>query len=134
MWVDDVRHWAPDDAVHVVVGNKVDLRPQFGEIVTTDEGKGAAKGLNALFFETSAQSGECVERCFFDSGREAVHRAVSGLRLTTSSLTSSLSEEPIVRLPSQIEVSYGCCGSALLGHSGPVRTGRHAQEWAEKPT
>lgn len=52
----------------VLVGNKTDLNER--RVVSTDEGKELADKLGISFYETSAKTGENVEKVFQDSLNE----------------------------------------------------------------
>ena len=52
----------------ILVGNKTDLNER--RVVTTDEGKELADKLGISFYETSAKTGENVEKVFQDSLNE----------------------------------------------------------------
>ncbi|XP_038070351.1 ras-related protein Rab-22A-like [Patiria miniata] len=62
-WIPSIRASADTNMALVVVGNKLDLE-ETGRVVPAVEARGYADLLNAIFFETSAKTGENVERIF----------------------------------------------------------------------
>ncbi|XP_038069935.1 ras-related protein RHN1-like [Patiria miniata] len=62
-WIPSIRMRTDTNMALVVVGNKLDLE-KTGRVVPSDEARGYADLLNAIFFETSAKTGENVERIF----------------------------------------------------------------------
>ena len=65
-WLNDMRgHSGREEKVPVVLlANKIDLREEGAETVTTDEGKKLADSLGVPFIETSAKSGDGVDEAF----------------------------------------------------------------------
>ena len=61
-WVEDVRAERGSDVIVVLVGNKTDLEDK--RAVTSEEGEGLAKELDALFVETSAKAGKNIKTLF----------------------------------------------------------------------
>jgi len=62
-WVEEVRKEREYEVMIFIVGNKTDLGPS-GRRVSTREGAAKAKGLNALFIETSAKDAVNVNELF----------------------------------------------------------------------
>jgi GTPase SAR1 family protein len=54
----------------VLLANKIDLREEGTETVSTDEGKTLAERLGLYFIETSAKTGEGVQAAFDQLGKE----------------------------------------------------------------
>ena len=48
----------------MLIANKCDLKAEAKECVETDKAEALAKKYNATFMETSAHTGENIERCF----------------------------------------------------------------------
>ena len=61
-WMRDIKNRAPPDCDIVLCGNKSDL--DNDRVVTLDEGKALAEEYGVQFFETSALTGNNVERMF----------------------------------------------------------------------
>jgi small GTP-binding protein len=59
-WIEDVRAAARPDAVMVLLGNKADLAA--ARDVAADEAEAFARDRGMLYFETSAKTGENIER------------------------------------------------------------------------
>ena len=71
IWLNDMwKNSGRDRNVPVVLlANKVDLREEGAETVSTDEGKKLAESLGIPFIETSAKSGKGVEAAFDKLGK-----------------------------------------------------------------
>ncbi|MFX0066548.1 MAG: Rab family GTPase [Candidatus Hermodarchaeota archaeon] len=65
-WVHDAREHSESktEMPVVVVGNKIDLRPEVPNSLKTIQGFTKAKAINADFVETSAKTGEAIEEAF----------------------------------------------------------------------
>jgi len=71
-WLNDMwSHSGRDQKVPVVLlANKIDLREEGAEAVSTEEGKSLATKLGIKFLETSAKSGTGVEEAFDELGKQ----------------------------------------------------------------
>lgn len=71
-WLDDLwTNSKRDQNVPVVIiGNKIDLREEGAETVSTDEGQRLADRLGLNIIETSAKTGEGVQKAFDQLGTE----------------------------------------------------------------
>ena len=67
-WIEDCKNQSPKTIFMVLVGNKSDLSDK--RRVSFEEGQQMAKNHNLLFFETSAKTGENVDKIFEDSAKE----------------------------------------------------------------
>ena len=74
-WVTEVRELADtfSDLPVVLVGNKIDLRPEIPSSLKTLQGFVKSKSLNADFVETSAKTGEAIEEAFAKLARKVIH-------------------------------------------------------------
>ena len=71
-WFTDVLNIKSNDAIYVLVGNKIDLKDQ--RKVTYNEGKKLADEKNIIFEEVSAKTGENFEELFRDKIYESIYR------------------------------------------------------------
>ena len=61
-WVEDVKNERGNDAVIVLVGNKIDKAEE--RCVTKEEAEAKARSLDAFYIETSAKTGDNVKQLF----------------------------------------------------------------------
>lgn len=61
-WVEDVKNERGNEAVVVLVGNKIDKAEE--RAVSIDEAEAKAKGFEAIYIETSAKTGDNVKQLF----------------------------------------------------------------------
>ena len=70
IWLSEMRGLIKNDIPKVIIGNKTDLIPDIGHIIDRDEVAKYAKNENCFYIETSAKTGENVEKAFL----ELIHR------------------------------------------------------------
>ena len=75
-WIDDCKAQSPKTVFMVLVGNKSDLNDY--RQVTLEEGQEMARTHNLMFFETSAKTGENVNKIFEDSAKEIYDKINQG--------------------------------------------------------
>ena len=75
-WIEDCLAQSPKSVFMVLVGNKSDLTEE--RKVTYQEGEEMAKNNKIMFFETSAKTGENVDKIFEDSAKEIYNRINQG--------------------------------------------------------
>ena len=75
-WVEDCKNNSPKTVFMVLVGNKSDLAQR--RQVNTEEGQDFADKNGMLFYETSAKTGENVEKIFVDSVNEIKRKIEEG--------------------------------------------------------
>jgi small GTP-binding protein len=65
-WVADMNQILQEKVPFVILGNKSDLIPEIGELITKDEPKEFAKRVNSKYVGTSAKSGDNVTKAFVE--------------------------------------------------------------------
>jgi small GTP-binding protein len=65
-WIQELKRLASPGITLAVVGNKCDM--EESREINTDMGKAYADSIDAIFFETSAKSGENIEQLFEEIG------------------------------------------------------------------
>ena len=75
-WIEDCLAQSPKTVFMVLVGNKSDLNDN--RKVSFQEGQDMARNNNMMFFETSAKTGENVEKIFEDSAKEISNKINQG--------------------------------------------------------
>jgi Ras-related protein Rab-8A len=73
-WMRDIKTRSPPDCDIVLCGNKSDL--DNDRVVTTDEGKQLADEYGVQFFETSALTGQSVEKMFMSLATIIKHKRI----------------------------------------------------------
>ena len=112
-WVEDCTAQSPKTVFMVLVGNKSDLN-EYRQ-VTFEEGKEMAKKNNMIFLETSAKTGENVEKIFVDSAKEINNKINEGYYDLESDVCgikrgfSSLGSGQTMQINNQSQSSGNCC-------------------------
>jgi Ras-related protein Rab-11A len=65
-WLSEMRGIIKRDIPKVIIGNKLDLIPEIGQTIDRSEVEKYAKDEGCSFIETSAKTGENVEKAFLD--------------------------------------------------------------------
>lgn len=63
-WLTDMRNIIEEKIPIVILGNKADLLAEVGEVINRDEPKKLAEEEESVYIETSAKSGENVDKAF----------------------------------------------------------------------
>ncbi|MHA2009328.1 MAG: Rab family GTPase [Promethearchaeota archaeon] len=65
-WLTDMRNIVEEKIPIIIIGNKVDLIPEVGEVINRDKPKQFAEREESIYIETSAKTGDNVENAFFE--------------------------------------------------------------------
>ncbi|MBY8992261.1 MAG: GTP-binding protein [Candidatus Lokiarchaeota archaeon] len=65
-WLSEMRNIMDKEIPKVIIGNKIDLIPEIGRIIEKSEVENYAKSENCFYMETSAKTGENVEKAFLE--------------------------------------------------------------------
>nr|VZI01355.1 unnamed protein product [Spirometra erinaceieuropaei] len=76
-WLEDLRQYANENAVIMLIGNKCDLEVQ--RAVSTEEGQAFARENGLLFIETSARMAINIEKAFLQTAEEIYSRIQQGI-------------------------------------------------------
>ena len=72
-WLTEIRQFAGQDIPFVLIGNKLDLIEDVGEVIDRDEARSFAEGEGSIYIETSAKSGINVDESFTELTRRIIH-------------------------------------------------------------
>jgi len=65
-WITEMRSIMDKKIPKIIIGNKSDLIPEIGQIIVKTEAEDYAKSESCLYMETSAKTGENVEKAFLE--------------------------------------------------------------------
>ncbi len=71
-WLTEIRQFAGQDIPFVLIGNKLDLIEDVGEVIDRDEARSLAEGEGSIYIETSAKSGINVDESFTELTRRII--------------------------------------------------------------
>lgn len=66
IWLSEMHSIIIDEIPKIIIGNKSDLIPEIGQIIDRNEVENYAKNEGCLYIETSAKTGENVEKAFLE--------------------------------------------------------------------
>lgn len=75
-WLSDVRQAIEIDFPALIVGNKSDLIPEIGVVIDRNEVEQYTKKENTIYIETSAKTGDNVEKAFLELTQRMVQRCI----------------------------------------------------------
>lgn len=65
-WLSEMQSIMKNNIPKVILGNKTDLLPEIGQIINRSEAERYAKNKDCFYIETSAKTGENVEKAFIE--------------------------------------------------------------------
>ena len=71
-WIDEIQQYGKKDSVFILVGNKVDLESE--RKISLEEGQRKASKFNFEFFETSAKTGQNINKIFNFLGKNIIEK------------------------------------------------------------
>jgi small GTP-binding protein len=71
-WVSDMNQILERKVPNIILGNKSDLVPKIGKIISVDEVKEFAEKVGSIYIETSAKSGNNVQKAFTNLTKDIV--------------------------------------------------------------
>ncbi|MBA7655998.1 hypothetical protein ES703_63911 [subsurface metagenome] len=75
-WLSDVRQAIEIVSPVLIVGNKSDLIPEIGVVIDRNEIEQYSKKENTIYIETSAKTGDNVEKAFLELTQRMVQRCI----------------------------------------------------------
>ena len=63
-WMGEFRSFAGEDVPFILIGNKLDLVEDIGEVVERAEAKSFAENEGSIYIDTSAKTGKNVDEAF----------------------------------------------------------------------
>ena len=73
-WLSDLKQTIEDDIPILIIGNKLDLIAEVGEVTDRAEAQRFAETEKAMLIETSAKAGDNVEKAFVELTRKIVKK------------------------------------------------------------
>jgi len=73
-WISDARQAIEKNFPVIIIGNKSDLIPEIGEIIDRNEPLQFAQKEDSIYIETSAKTGDNVDKAFLDLTRKMVEK------------------------------------------------------------
>ncbi len=87
-WVEELKHDKPNEFLKILVANKIDLQEE--SVITKEMGLSYAGKENLLFYETSAKSGEGINKLFSELSNALPKRLQKKKKLKLKQTNNSL--------------------------------------------
>ncbi len=76
-WVSDMNQLLEEKVPLVILGNKVDLIPEIGDVIDKEEPKLYADKMDSTYIETSAKSGENIQKAFVELTKKIIKNTLN---------------------------------------------------------
>ncbi|MHA1988360.1 MAG: Rab family GTPase, partial [Promethearchaeota archaeon] len=73
-WLSEMRSIMTNDIPKIIIGNKIDLIPEIGQVIDRNAVEHYAKNEDCFYIETSAKTGENVEKAFLELTQQMVKK------------------------------------------------------------
>jgi len=107
IWLDDLKQWAEEEVVIILVGNKVDS--EESREVTSEEGKDWARENGMEYVETSAKTGQGVEEAFERTAKKIHERLLQDREKMAAKRKKQQGSFPSLQLGAARKSAGGCC-------------------------
>ena len=101
-WIEDVRNERGNSVIVAVVGNKIDKTEE--RCISREEAEAKAKQYGAIYYETSAKTGENVAELF-----RGIAIAISSDKTTPTEVRKGIALAPAMRTPENAATKRGGC-------------------------